>query len=257
MIVYSSRNFALDPKLVNSLANAQTVIDYLRVAQLGLTTEETNKMPNTTSGGYSWRDINNVGDCQHRLRANQMPNSPPQSIKTELMFAVCFTTYIQSQLRRALRASFQHLASQLANLHLTPITIDIGDPAQIIDNFQPDIAFFQADSTLNSSPNRCPGDLKVSWKWASHWATALSAEDRREYKQVLSQVNFYMKQHNARYGFVLTDTELVPIKRLDGNGNLLVAQPILWEARGQGRLTILLGLWFLGMLGVADDDWRL
>ena len=75
--------------------------------------------------------------------------------------------------------------------------------------------------------------------------------------QVLSQVNYYMGQHHTRYGFILTDTELVPVKRLDGNGNLLVAQAIPWEAQGPGRLTILLGLWYLGMLGAADDDWRL
>ncbi|EEH47526.2 uncharacterized protein PADG_03610 [Paracoccidioides brasiliensis Pb18] len=71
----------------------------------------------------------------------------------------------------------------------------------------------------------------MSWKWASHRSTALSEEDRREYKQVLSQVNFNMKQHNARVGLVLTDTELVTIKKLDGNGNLLVAQYISWEDR--------------------------
>lgn len=104
--------------------------------------------------------------------------------------------------------------------------MDIGDAAQIINNFRPDITFFRAGSTLNSSPNRCPGDLKVSWKWESGWAAAESQIDRTEYLQVLSQVNFYMKQHNARYGFVLTDTELVPIKRLDANGNLLVGRAI-------------------------------
>ncbi|KKZ67176.1 hypothetical protein EMCG_07121 [[Emmonsia] crescens] len=64
-------------------------------------------------------------------------------------------------------------------------------------------------------------------------------------------------RHNARYGFVLTDTELVPIRRLDANGNLLVARAIPWEVAGPGRLTILLGLWYLGMLGAADDDWQL
>lgn len=142
-------------------------------------------------------------------------------------------------------------------LHLTPITIDIGDAARIIDNFRPDIAFFEAGSTLNSSPNRCPGDLKVSWKWGSDWRTSLLSGERTEYIQVLSQVNFYMRQHNARYGFVLTDTELVPIKRLNANGDLLVAQPIPWEARGHERLTILLGLWYLAMLSAADNDWRL
>jgi hypothetical protein len=66
-----------------------------------------------------------------------------------------------------------------------------------------------------------------------------------------------MKQHNARYGFVLTDTELVLIKRLDADGNLLVARDIPCEVREPGRLTILLGLWYLGMLAAADDDWHL
>ncbi|OJD21716.1 hypothetical protein ACJ73_06940, partial [Blastomyces percursus] len=177
---------------------------------------------------------------QTQIAGEPMPDSPPQPINTQPMFAVRFTTYVQSRLRRALRAGFQHIAPQLANLRLTPIIVDIGDAAQIINNFRPDIAFFRAGSTLNSSPNRCPGDLKVSWKWGSHWATANI--DPREYFQVLSQVNYYMKQHNARYGFVLTDTELVPIKKLDSNGNLLVAQAIPWEAAGPGRLTILLGL---------------
>ncbi|KAL2359619.1 hypothetical protein RJZ56_007527 [Blastomyces dermatitidis] len=176
---------------------------------------------------------------QVQIENEPMPNSPPQPINTEPMFAVRFTTYVQSRLRRALRSSFQHLAPQLANLHLTPITVDI------------------AGSTLNSSPNRCPGDLKVSWKWGSDWAAAESQIDRTEYLQVLSQINFYMKQHNARYGFALTDTELVPIKRLDANGNLLVARAIPWEAGGPGRLTVLMGLWYLGMLGAVDDDWQL
>nr|KMM68889.1 hypothetical protein CPAG_05212 [Coccidioides posadasii RMSCC 3488] len=254
------------------MANTQRLLDYLMVAPPGLPTEETNKTPNTTNEQYNWRQINSINQWseftyahiiqrygtllqQTQIARELMPNSPPQPINTELMFAVRFTTYVQSRLRRALRAGFQHMAPQLANLRLTPITVDIGDAAQIINNFRPDIAFFRAGSTLNSSPNRCPGDLKVSWKWGSDWAAADIA--RREYFQVLSQVNYYMKQHNARYGFVLTDTELVPIKRLDSNGNLLVAQAIPWAAAGPGRLTILLGLWYLGMLGAADDDWQL
>ena len=243
------------------------------MAPPGLTTKEMNKTHNTTNNRYSWRDINSVdhwakftyAQITHRygnllqvqIGSEPMPNSPAQPINTEPMFAVHFTTYIQSRLRHALRAGFQHLVPQMANLQHTPITADIGDAAQIIDNFRPDVAFFRTGSTLNSSPNRCPGDLKVSWKWASNWRTTSSVEDRREYKQVLSQVNLYMKQHHARYGFVFTNTELVPIKRLNSNGDLLVAQAIPWEAREPGRLTILLALWYLGMLGAADNDWRL
>ncbi|KNG86315.1 hypothetical protein ANOM_005214 [Aspergillus nomiae NRRL 13137] len=36
----------------------------------------------------------------------------------------------------------------------------------------------------------------------------------------VSQVNFYMKQNYTRYGFIITDRELVAIRRLDRNGNL-------------------------------------
>ncbi|OAX83676.1 hypothetical protein ACJ72_01965 [Emergomyces africanus] len=118
------------------MANAQTVLDYLR------------------------RYGNLLQLAQ--IAGESMSNSPSQSINTELMFAVCFTTYIQSRLCRALQASFQHIAPQLENLQLTSITTDIGDAVQIIDNFRPDIAFFQANNTLNFSLNHCPGDLKVS-----------------------------------------------------------------------------------------------
>ncbi|OJD16608.1 hypothetical protein AJ78_03248 [Emergomyces pasteurianus Ep9510] len=44
-----------------------------------------------------------------------------------------FNTYIQSRVRRALRAGFQHFAPQLASLHLSPVTVDICDAAAIID----------------------------------------------------------------------------------------------------------------------------
>ncbi|KAM5442976.1 hypothetical protein MferCBS31731_001849 [Microsporum ferrugineum] len=256
------------------MANNQSLLDYLMVAPPGLPTGNTIKTPNTTNDQYHWRQIKSVGQwpeftyahiiqrygtmLQHaQIASEPMPNSPPQLINTEPMFASRFTTYIQSRLRRALRAGFQHLEPQLANLQLTSITVDIGDAAQIIDLFRPDIAYFRAGSTPNTSPNRCPGDLKVSWKWGSNWATSVVSYKRREYLQVLSQVNFYMKQHNARYGFVLTDTELVPIKRLDANGNLLLARAIPWETAGPERLTILLGLWYLGMLSATDHDWQL
>jgi hypothetical protein len=187
------------------IANNQRLLDFLMVAPPGLPTEETNKTPNTTNDQYNWRQINSVGQWseftytriiqrygtvlqQAQVASEPMPNSPPQPINTEPMFAVRFTTYIQSRLRRALRAGFQQLLPQLASQHLTSITVDIGDAAAIIDNFRPDIAFFRDGSTLNSSPNRCPGDLKVSWKWGSDWATAESPRDRTEYLPVTGEL---------------------------------------------------------------------
>ncbi|OAX77993.1 hypothetical protein ACJ72_07704, partial [Emergomyces africanus] len=62
--------------------------------------------------------------------------------------------------------------------------------------------------------------------WESEYRMSLMPADRREYLQVLSQINYYMEQHRARYGFILSDTEFVSIKRLDENDNLLIAQTI-------------------------------
>jgi hypothetical protein len=101
-----------------------------------------------------------------------------------------------------------------------------------------------------------PGDLKVSWKWKSAWQTTQEEALQKEYKQALSQVNFYMKQHHARYGFIITDTELVPVKRMPVDGHIAVANAIPWTRQGNGQLTVLLGLWYLGMLA-AGSDWQL
>lgn len=84
---------------------------------------------------------------------------------------------------------------------------------------------------------------------------------RTEYRQALSQVNWYMKQHHSRYGFLLTDQELVVLRRLDSHGNLELAPPIPFTAGGtvaQPRMTVLLALWYLGMLAAQDqgvDRW--
>lgn len=80
--------------------------------------------------------------------------------------------------------------------------------------------------------------------------------ERREYRQVFSQLNWYLKQHRARYGFILTDEELVAVKRLDNNGNLLLSQSIYWHVGGTAnnpQLTVLLALWYLGMLAAQDQ----
>lgn len=144
------------------------------VAPPGLPTQETNKTPNTTNVNYSRniqqrrplgrvapmpRSCSGTGTCfsLSRLNATLCPTpSQSLSISTEPMFAVRFTIYIQSRLRRALRTG---LFDPEPNMGLTPVTVDIGDTTHIIDDYRPDIAFFQAGGALNSSPNRCPGDL--------------------------------------------------------------------------------------------------
>lgn len=57
--------------------------------------------------------------------------------------------------------------------------------------------------------------------------------------QVLAQVNFYMKQHNARHGAVLPDEGFLAVKRLSANGGLAMAEPVAWsDGAGEGRLIL-------------------
>ncbi|KAL4982798.1 hypothetical protein BDW68DRAFT_191853 [Aspergillus falconensis] len=130
-------------------------------------------------------------------------------------------TLVLPRVRRSLRAAFEQLAPELVLLGLSPITFDGGSAAKIIDLYPPDTAFMVVGGNPASSFDRALGDLKVSWKRDSSM------------RQVLAQVSFYMRQHGARYGYILTNTEFVAVKRLE----------------------VLLALWYIGMLAAGNANW--
>lgn len=200
---------------------------------------------------------------QTQLAADPMPASPPRPVPTEDGLKEKLNEYITPRVRRALRAGFGHLAATGQNGGTTAIVYGSGGFAKKIHRYTPDTAYFDPTVASGTSPNRAPGDYKPSWKWTSALATDNATANRTRYKQVLAQVNYYMKQHQTRYGFILTDRELVAIRRLDYEGNLELAAPIPFATRGtvqQPQLTVLLALWYLGMLAAQDqgaDYWSL
>lgn len=80
-----------------------------------------------------------------------------------------------------------------------------------------------------------------------------------QFKQALSQVNWYMQRNDTRYGFIITDKELVPIRRVNVKGHLELAASIPWGACGQhgeDKLTVLLALWYLGtLISNGNGEW--
>lgn len=62
-----------------------------------------------------------------------------------------------------------------------------------------------------------------------------------------------MKQLRTKYGFIITDTELVPVKRMSDDGHIVLGDAIPWTRQGDDQLTVLLGLWYLGMLADGSD----
>lgn len=260
------------------MANPISLMAYLQNAPPAIPTlPPPNPGPNTTSTSYRASDIHSVGvwinftlaTVRQRYQAHLMttmlppdpfPVSPPQpSSENPLRHRI--SDMLTTRIRRALRTGFNQLQAVNQLNGLTPLSFDVGEAASTPGGFTPDLAYCVAAS-FGSGPNRAPGDVKPSWKWSMAMATG-TAHDRNEFRQVLSQVNHYMKQHGSRYGFVLTDIELVAIRRLDGNGSLELSTPISWDSLGtaaQPRLTVMLALWYLGMLAAQDlgqDRWRL
>ena len=68
---------------------------------------------------------------------------------------------------------------------------------------------------------------------------------------------------DARVGFIMTEEELVAVKRTGEERNLLVARPIPLTVKGEHdgsqrvpEMTVMLALWVLAMIATRDDGWE-
>jgi len=247
------------------MANQVSLMSYLQHGPTALP-RQTGPSGNTRNMRYSARDINNLGFWRAfnlntiqqqygillataQITDELFPTSPPQAVNSETAVRSRIDLYLTPRVRRSLRCGFAHLTqtNQLGNRSV--VDYGVGTLAETIENFIPDIAYFDTLLPIGNCPNRAPGDIKPSWKWSTNMRHQPTTGE--EFRQALSQVNFYMKQHHARYGYILTDRELVAIRRRDRDGNLDLSRAIPWDSRGtaqQPRLTVLLALWYLGML---------
>jgi len=57
------------------------------------------------------------------------------------------------------------------------------------------------------------------------WKSA-DNDERRNFRQVLAQINYYMRRRQCRFAMVLSERELVAVKRIQGyKGALRVSEP--------------------------------
>ena len=236
---------------------------------------------NTTNQNYRATDITNLQIWQNfnlatilnsygnlltnaMIRDHPNPPTPPAPSSSESTIRARLNTYVCNHVKRALRCGFWNL-SQIPNgmAHRTATELDEGREARIINGYVPDYAYAAIQAPPSTRPNRLPGDCKPSYKWEWNLWNSQDATEQLEFRQALSQVNFYMNQHHTRYGFIVTDRELVAIKKMNNNGHLLLSRPILIAQQGnvhQPRLTSLLALWYLGMLASVNagpDRWNM
>ena len=261
-----------------TMAHQVSLMTYLQQGFQPLPIIDQGQSPqNTRNDRYRAADINNLGhwadfnlaSIQQQfgavLAAAQIADepvqpSPPRPINSESAVRSRIDTYLTNRVVRSLRYGFAHMNSTGQLAGLTVLNYDVGSMASTPENFIPDLAFFDPNLSAKTRANRAPGDIKPSYKWSLDQRNSPNPSIRMEFKQVLSQVNFYMKQHHARYGFIITDRELVAIRRLDMNGNLDLSASIPWTSKGTAQnpqLTVSLGLWYLGMLAANDQEWSL
>lgn len=151
-----------------------------------------------------------------------------------------------------------------------PIYPDIGSNAYRTGGFLPDRC---AKSNATGSPRteiaRLFGEIKPSYKFHSSWKALAQLgrlANRRvveEYKKVLAQVLFYMTHLGqarpggpaTRYGYVLTDEEVVLLRRVPGRGNRHVQVSDGFPLRGpygQNQLSGMQALIYIHLLAAVD-----
>ncbi|KAF8242955.1 hypothetical protein K440DRAFT_664446 [Wilcoxina mikolae CBS 423.85] len=102
---------------------------------------------------------------------------------------------------------------------------------------------------------RLVGDIKPSWKWQSTWRHApLHSANDTEYRQVLSQVHYYMNASGVRYGYILTDREFLVVMRHGKTfADIVVSEVVNWE--DASGMNVALAIWYLHMLA-TDSPWK-
>jgi hypothetical protein len=104
---------------------------------------------------------------------------------------------------------------------------------------------------------RFPLEVKLSTSWNSLWRNYRDDSLQScEYRQVLSQIQFYMHLFNTKYGGILTEKEMVIVRRTNRIGALEVSQSISYHSHGaftlqQGENTVPLVLWRMA----TCEDW--
>ncbi|CEJ92507.1 hypothetical protein VHEMI08157 [[Torrubiella] hemipterigena] len=228
--------------------------------------------PRHIRGFEPWPDFNAetiVDKYKYEMRRfivnDPFPDTPPLYIGNEYSISHRLWEYLGPRVRRSLRTGFKP-----PPMGHTPVLWNLGDLSPSMDLYgsSPDLTFYTTepftvgDVLFPPRHNRLPGEIKPSSKWNSGMAGGTAIE--LEYLQAVSQLNYYMHIHKARYGYILTDRELVAFERIPTKHYSMArfkrSNPISWiptELHDIERTpTVLMALWYLGMLA-AGPDWAI
>ena len=141
---------------------------------------------------------------------------------------------------------------------------------EFVSNYQSDIE----KTIYGNGRGRVVGIVKCYDQWNSGFRNG-SPADKVAYLKGLAYLHHFMREHGCRYGFIMTEIELVCVRAggppTESNiplfGHLEVAQPVQIATSGKGengnlQMTAGLALWYLHMLAKEQPfpgqfHWRL
>jgi hypothetical protein len=185
--------------------------------------------------------------------------TPPPIIRDEMQLQFSLVRLFWPVLSSALRAT--QWPSGYSN-----VRIDIGQKVFTCDRYTPDRAAFVKDEEEDSDDEkpfaRGVGEVKLYRKFKAEYRYSRDPYEVSEYRQVLSQLQYYMNERNSRYGFVITERELLAIRRTPKFGWLEVSHPIPLlpseaSSAASPRLTPICALWYLHALIAEDNGWNI
>jgi len=117
---------------------------------------------------------------------------------------------------------------------------------------------------LDAKFNRIPGECKMSGKFGSRFIPPdgdlyLQRTGLTEARKVLSQIHCYMDRSEARYGYIVTDEELIFLgRRGTGWGQIDVSRPIPHDGTDQDPLNSPYVMFYMHWKYASDhESWRL
>jgi hypothetical protein len=141
------------------------------------------------------------------------------------------------------------------------ITLQGGKHLKGVDKGIPDLAANLTHDMHIPAPertNRCPGEIKLSRKWGAEMPPDNSVAERISYMSALSQIHHYMNVHSAKTGYIITDREMVALKRVGHAwGEMEMSDPIPLSPVRKGGTNVKIALWFLlSRYGCDEASWK-
>lgn len=138
-------------------------------------------------------------------------------------------------------------------IHLLPYM-----PSKAKRNMEPDMAIHFKDGGRMSSTCLVMGDNKCETKW-NHRSVVDPAMRKRDAIWPLREILTYCIQAKTRYGWIMTTSEVVVFRMSKNPSTTTEAEYFLewafvpWSNSGEGKLTVNLAIWWLGMMSLADE----